>query len=117
MAQQRGPSGLFRKVASDEETALHPPVAGEAPALVRARGRGGRFMRLVTAATSLPSLDSAAANLVAADWRDFCWMTGTGTGGLFGFPQLRQKIAMADLLVNGHIELKTRNDIILGTSK
>ena len=43
-------------------------------------------------------------------------MTGTGTGGLFGFPELRW-IAMADLLVNGHIELKTRNDIILGTSK
>ena len=41
-ARQRGPSGLFRKVASDEETALHPPVAGEAPArvLVRAHEPG-----------------------------------------------------------------------------
>ena len=89
---------------------LPPPLEVVAPLLAEAdeesavaplRGRDGRFVRMVTAAaTSLPPLDSAAAELVAADNGDFCWMTGTGSnGGLFGFPELRQ-IAMADLLVS-----------------
>ena len=123
VAPARGDDGRFNQkvvIDGEQEGAPRPPVAdGETPiAVPLARGRDGWFVRMVIAAAALPPPPpgSPSSGLATSHWGAFCWMEGTGTGERIDLPELRQ-IAMAQLLVVGHIKIRASNATILNTSE